>query len=58
LGLVLVRLARSLFYGVGVLDPVTLTAVTGLLVAVALTACAVPAMRAAKVDPMISLRCE
>ena len=58
LGLVLVRLARTLLYGVGLVDAPTLLSVTALLVTVALAACIVPAWRAAKVDPMVSLRCE
>jgi len=58
LGLALVRLARTLFFGVGVIDPATLVGVGTLLLAVALAACAVPAWRAATVDPMVSLRCE
>ena len=58
LGLVLVRLTRTLLYGVRVVDPPTLASVTALLLTVALAACIVPAWRAAKVDPMVSLRCE
>jgi len=37
-------------------DPVTLAAVAAILSAVALAACALPARRAARVDPMVSLR--
>ena len=58
LGLALVRLVRTLFFGVGVIDPATLIGVAGLLLVVAVAACAVPAWRAATVDPMVSLRCE
>jgi predicted permease len=58
LGVAVVRLLRTLLYGVGPLDPTTLVTVAGLLLLVALAACTVPARRAAKVDPMISLRCE
>jgi len=57
LGLALVRLMRTLFFGVGLLDPATLVSVAGVLLAVAMAACIIPARRAAKVDPMISLRC-
>ena len=39
-------------------DPVILLAGTFLLVLVAALACAIPARRACKVDPMIALRCE
>jgi len=58
LGLAVGRLARTLLFGVGVIDAGTLVSVTGLLLVVALAACTLPAWRAATVDPMISLRCE
>jgi ABC-type antimicrobial peptide transport system permease subunit len=39
-------------------DPVILLAATLLLVLVAAIACALPARRASKVEPMAALRCE
>ena len=46
----------SLVFGVPVRDPATFTVVSLVLAVVALAACAVPALRASRVDPMISLR--
>jgi len=52
------RLLRNQLFGVSPIDPVTFTVVPLLLCAVALLACCIPAHRAAKVDPMVALRCE
>jgi ABC-type antimicrobial peptide transport system permease subunit len=52
------RLMSSLLFGVGTMDPLTFGAIAILLSVVALLANYVPAQRAARVDPMISLRCE
>ena len=56
--LALMHALSSLLYEVSPADPVTLIAVSLLLMLVALLACYFPARRATKVDPMVALRCE
>jgi predicted permease len=48
----------TLLFGVSRLDPVTYVGVVALLAATAVIACAVPAWRAARVDPVTTLRAD
>ena len=57
-GLALGRLVSSLVFGVTVRDPATFATVAVILAAVGLAACAIPARRASRVDPMTALRQE
>ncbi|MGI8746568.1 MAG: ABC transporter permease [Bryobacteraceae bacterium] len=52
------RLLASEFYGVSPYDPLTLSGVVVVLIAVGLAACYLPSRRATRVDPVISLRYE
>jgi putative ABC transport system permease protein len=52
------RAMTGLLYGVRPMDPLTLAAVSSLLMAVALVATLVPARRASRIDPTVALRYE
>jgi putative ABC transport system permease protein len=54
----LTRILASELFAVSPTDPITFTAVSAFLAAIAFAACIVPARRAAKVDPMVALRHE
>ena len=55
---VLSRLISGLLFGVAPHDPVTLAAVAGLMTAVGLASCWIPAARAARIDPGIAIRAQ
>lgn len=56
--LFLTRLMEGLLFGVTPRDPATFIAVTLILLAIAVVASLIPAMRAARVDPLEALRSE
>jgi ABC-type lipoprotein release transport system permease subunit len=56
--IMLTRTLRGVLYGVDARDPATFGAMAFLMVVVALAACLLPAQRAARVDPAVTLRTE
>jgi ABC-type antimicrobial peptide transport system permease subunit len=51
-------LIRSVLYGTSPLDPVVFATMIGSLLFTAIVACAVPAIRASRIEPMQALRTE
>ena len=54
----LTRFLAAYLYSMTPTDPITFASVVAIFVGVALAACLVPALRAARVDPIEALRCE
>ncbi len=54
----LAKILQNRIWGIKSADPLTLVAVSLVLIAVGLAACYIPARRATKVDPMVALRYE
>jgi putative ABC transport system permease protein len=54
----LTKVIADLLYGVSPTDPATFAAVAGVLLVVVLLACLIPAYRATRVDPLVSMRAE
>lgn len=51
-------LMQSLLFGVTPVDPAAYAVATAVLAAIAVAACAVPALRATRLDPLVALRDE
>jgi ABC-type antimicrobial peptide transport system permease subunit len=58
LAIALGRSIAAYLFGVSSLDPLTLSATAGLMVAIAAVAVFTPALRAARIDPLVALRHE
>jgi putative ABC transport system permease protein len=56
--LAVTRVLSGYLFGVTGHDPATFAAVAGISIAVAVAACAIPALKATRVDPMVALRYE
>ena len=58
LSLWMARYAKTLLFGVEASDPISIALAAAVLIGVAALADYLPARRAARVDPMVALRCE
>jgi ABC-type antimicrobial peptide transport system permease subunit len=58
LAVAVTRLLTGMLFGLSPLDPITIGAVAGVLAIVALVASGIPARRAFRVDPTVSLKSE
>ena len=58
LAVAVTRLLTGMLFGITAVDPLVFAAVPLLLLASAIAACAAPALRASRVDPIIALRAE
>jgi putative ABC transport system permease protein len=56
--MLLTRFMSSLLFGIDATDGATFASVAALLIAISMFAVLVPALRATRVDPVVSLRCE
>jgi putative ABC transport system permease protein len=56
--LALTRLIKTLLFGTSATDPLTFATVIAVLISVSCLACYIPARRAARLDPLVALRCE
>jgi len=55
---ILTRVMSTLLFGISATDPITFLGISLVVLAVALLASYIPALRATKVDPMIALRAQ